>query len=83
MTYSLIWEPKVVDVAASYLAHDPEGLRTLFAAVDGLAVDPRPEGVFALGTLDVFRLRVGSYRVVYDVDDEELLVRIRHVGRRS
>ncbi len=51
-------------------------------AIDGLAEDPRPYGVRKLaGHERLYRIRVGDYRIVYEIDDEERVVcitRIRH-----
>lgn len=83
MTFTIVWEPAAVDLATRFLADDPDGLRNLFAAVDALADDPRPQGVFPLGTSGLHRLRVGRYRAVYEADDASRTVKIRHVGRRA
>lgn len=47
-----------------------------------LAEDPRPKGVRALAP-DVYRLRIGAYRVVYKVYDDEKVVLIGRIARRS
>lgn len=61
--------------------HDLERLR---AAIRGLADEPRPQGVRKIrGTERAFRSRVGSYRVVYEVYDNENLVLILQVMRRT
>ncbi len=61
--------------------HDFEQLR---AAIRGLADEPRPQGVRKIrGTDRAFRIRVGSYRVVYEVYDNENLVLILQVVRRT
>jgi mRNA interferase RelE/StbE len=49
----------------------------------GLVGTPRPEGVTKLAGADLWRLRVGDLRVVYLIDDGELLVVILRVARRS
>ena len=42
--------------------------RRLLAAIEGLAVNPRPDGVKKLKALnDLYRIRVGHYRVVYEI----------------
>jgi mRNA interferase RelE/StbE len=82
VTYAIVWEPGVVDVAVRFLADDPDGLRTVFDAVDALAGDPRPSEAFALGTTGLHRLRIGRYRVVYELDETTATIKIRHVGRR-
>lgn len=54
----------------------------IIAAAEGLASEPRPHGCVKLaGATQTFRIRVGDYRVVYDVDDANSVVtvsRIRH-----
>ncbi len=56
----------------------------LRAAVSGLADEPRPQGVRKIkGTERAYRIRVGSYRVVYEVYNDDNLVLILQVARRS
>jgi mRNA interferase RelE/StbE len=58
--------------------HDFERLRT---AMRGLADEPRPQGARKIRGMErAFRIRVGSYRVVYD--DRQLVV-VFKVDRRS
>ena len=53
-------------------------------AVRNLAKKPRPQGVRKKkGADNVYRIRVGNYRVVYDVYDSDKLVLILLVTRRS
>lgn len=52
--------------------------------IDDLAIEPRPNGVKKLqGEENTYRIRVGDYRVIYDIFDEILLVKIVDVGHRS
>nr|WP_018785882.1 type II toxin-antitoxin system RelE/ParE family toxin [Micromonospora sp. CNB394] len=56
----------------------------LIDAIAALAAEPRPAGVKALvGHPGLLRIRVGSYRVVYTVRDEELIVLVVQLGHRS
>ena len=56
----------------------------LRAAISGLAHNPRPQGVRKLeGKQRAWRIRVGDYRVIYEIDDEQALVLILKVARRS
>lgn len=59
--------------------------RAIGAGIDALAENPRPSGVVPLkGKLKgSYRLRVGSYRVGYQVDDKARVVTIWQVGHRS
>ena len=59
----------------------PRGAARVIAALRGLAAAPRPSGASKLVAVEGYRLRVGEYRVVYDVDDAAQVVtvyRIRH-----
>jgi mRNA interferase RelE/StbE len=48
-----------------------------------LAIDPHPPGVAKVAGTDFWRLRVGDLRIIYLVDDEESLVVVLRVARRS
>ena len=51
--------------------------------IDALAENPRPPGIQKLKGHDkTFRCRVGSYRIVYELHDDILLVLIVEVGHR-
>ena len=53
-------------------------------AIGSLADEPRPQGVRKIkGAERAYRIRVGSYRVVYDIYDNDNLVLILQVVRRS
>ena len=52
--------------------------------IDALKTDPRPTGCKKLkGREDFYRIRVGDYRVVYQIEDEVLLILIVRVGDRK
>ena len=56
----------------------------LRVAVSGLADEPRPHGVRKIkGVERAYRIRMGNYRVVYEVYDNDNLVLILQVARRS
>ena len=56
----------------------------LSKAIDKLDLEPRPHGVRKIEGADTaYRIRIGSYRVVYDVFDDKKLVVILQVVRRS
>lgn len=55
----------------------------LIAAIEALAVEPLPAGVKKLqGGNGEFRIRVGSYRVVYEIRDRQLIILVLNVGHR-
>jgi mRNA interferase RelE/StbE len=53
------------------------------AALDLLADNPRPPNCVAMqGEDSVYRVRVGDYRIVYEVLDAVLLIQVVRVGHR-
>ena len=51
--------------------------------LEGLAKEPRPPGVTKLqGTEDVYRMRVGDYRVLYIIEDDIVTVSVVRIGHR-
>jgi mRNA interferase RelE/StbE len=51
--------------------------------IDALAQEPRPTGVTKLqGNEDLYRIRVGDYRIIYSIQDDLLLVLVVTVGHR-
>ncbi len=53
------------------------------AAIDLLADEPRPPGCVALtGEQSVYRVRVGNYRILYEVIDTGLVILVIRVGHR-
>ena len=54
------------------------------ARIDQLASDPRPADVKKLATgEDLYRVRAGDYRILYRIEDEELLVLVVRIGPRG
>lgn len=57
--------------------------RRAVKAIDALSVDPRPSGTRQLvGYTNLWRIRVGHYRIVYTIRDSELLVLALRVAHR-
>ncbi len=51
--------------------------------IDGLADNPRPPGGVKLkGHGNLFRCRVGDYRIIYQIIDTRLLVTVIDLGHR-
>lgn len=50
--------------------------------IGALTDDPRPRGCEKLSALERYRIRVGDYRIVYAVEDAELVVWVVRVGHR-
>jgi mRNA interferase RelE/StbE len=55
----------------------------LAARIDSLAQNPRPPGAVRIeGTELIYRIRVGDYRVLYAVEERDLIVLVVKVGHR-
>ena len=78
MSLRVDYDERAVSRAAAFL-DDPEGIRAVLDAIDQLAEDPRPAGSFPYGSPDLRRLRVGRYRVLYEITEDAIAV--RHIAR--
>jgi mRNA interferase RelE/StbE len=59
-------------------------LRRIQKAIDALALDPRPPGALKLtGYDDLYRVRVGDWRIIYAIHDDVLIVVIVDVAPRG
>jgi mRNA interferase RelE/StbE len=54
----------------------------LLARIQALAENPRPPGCEKLSGLPRYRIRQGVYRIVYEIQDEQLVVLVVKVGHR-
>jgi mRNA interferase RelE/StbE len=55
----------------------------LVPKIEGLAANPRPSGCRKLrGYKDLWRIRVGHYRVVYIIDDDRKVVSVTRIAHR-
>lgn len=69
--------------AARQLKRVPESVRARLAPhINALADNPHPAGSKRLKGTNGYRLRVGDYRILYEIHDELLLVLIVRVGHR-
>ncbi|GGF12216.1 type II toxin-antitoxin system RelE family toxin [Subtercola lobariae] len=69
--------------AKQVVKFDPPVRRRVLAAIESLAVEPRPQASTKLVGEDVaWRLRVGDYRVIYDLVDELMTVTVVRAAHR-
>ena len=80
MAYEIVYAPSA---AKALRKLDRQVARRLLEAISKLAEEPHPAGCVQLvGGEGELRIRVGDYRVVYDVIDEEIVVLILRLGHR-
>lgn len=79
--FAVEYDPKALKELAKL---DKPVARRVIKAIDALSADPRPSGVRPLvGYPNLWRIRVGEYRVVYTIKDAELVVLALRVAHRS
>lgn len=50
--------------------------------IDALRDDPRPPGSEKLSAQERYRVRQGSYRILYGIEDQQVVVTVVKVGHR-
>ena len=51
--------------------------------IGDLAIEPRPPGSKKLSGQNKYRIRQGNYRIIYGIEDKELIVVVVKVGQRK
>ena len=79
--YSLVVHKRALDASRSFPAAD---LERIIEAVWALASEARPFGSKKLrGYIARYRVRCGSYRIVYEINDDDKIVKVLVVGHRK
>jgi mRNA interferase RelE/StbE len=83
-SYRVTITPAAVrDLKQLHKSLDRRQLERIDVAIRGLSTDPRPTGCKLLeGTKDIFRMRVGDYRILYGIDNDQRSVRVARVRHR-
>jgi mRNA interferase RelE/StbE len=58
-------------------------IKKILSCINTLAENPRGEGCIKLSGKEQYRIRQGLYRIVYEIQDGNLVVLIIKVGHRS
>lgn len=79
MSYDLL----ILRAAQKELADlPPSEFTKIESSIRMLSSTPRPRGSRKLIGRDGWRIRVGKYRVIYEIDDTARTVTVLHVGHR-
>lgn len=58
-------------------------IKRILARIDKLAENPRAEGCEKLSGQELYRVRQGLYRILYLIQDDQLIIQVIKVGHRS
>jgi mRNA interferase RelE/StbE len=79
--YRLLIKPAAVkDLEAIPLKRDRQ---RVVERISKLAEDPRPSGSEKISGQDKYRVRQGRYRILYTIEDQDLIVQVVKVGHRK
>ena len=80
MRYTVEFAPRA---ARDFRSLERATQQRLRGKIDRLEEDPRPRGCEKLtGADDLYRIRVGDYRIVYQVRDRVLVILVVRIGHR-
>jgi mRNA interferase RelE/StbE len=84
LTYVIRWRVAARKSLQRIQRSDSEAGARIRFAIAALAENPRPNGAKKLvGQKGKWRVRVGTYRVIYLIDDAALTVMIYAIGKRG
>ncbi|MDQ3323275.1 MAG: type II toxin-antitoxin system RelE/ParE family toxin [Acidobacteriota bacterium] len=81
MIYTVIFKPSV---AKQLRRINNKEQKKIVAAAENLASEPRPHGYKKLvGGEGFYRIVIGDYRIIYEIDDDVLIVSVLRVAKRN
>jgi mRNA interferase RelE/StbE len=80
MRYQVILTPKAEQALTKL---NKTERKRIYAAIELLAVNPRPPKARKVLNTAYLRVRVGDYRIIYEVFDDELVIYMVKIGHRK
>jgi mRNA interferase RelE/StbE len=77
--YELVVRPSVAKDTKDIPSND---LKKILKKMVALCDDPRPPGSVKLSGMEYYRIRQGDYRIIYEIEDNRLIVVVIKVGHR-
>ena len=78
--YKLVFKKSV---AKDLRAIPNKDVKPILKCAESLCEDPRAEGCIKLSGQELYRVRQGVYRIIYEIQDTELIVLVVKVGHRK
>jgi mRNA interferase RelE/StbE len=69
-------------VAKDLRVFPKQDVKRIMQRIRSLADDPRPVGCEKLSGQERYRVRQGAYRIIYEIEDDRLIVLVVKVGHR-
>lgn len=60
-----------------------QDVKRILSRIDGLLENPRAEGCIKLSGQERYRVRLGIYRILYEILDERLVIHVVKIGHRE
>ena len=88
----MVYKIVITESATKELKRIPAKMQDrIFEKVEGLVKEPKPKGHKKLKNFDMpgsnheeyYRIRVGDYRVIYAIEDEEITIFVMKVAHRK
>ena len=58
-------------------------VKRILIRIDDLSNEPRGDSCTKLSAQERYRVRVGLYRIIYEIQDSKLIVQVVKIGHRS
>ncbi len=79
--YTIYFSPRA---EKSFKKIDMTSKRKMATAIDNLTHEPRPNGSRKIvGSQHYYRIRVNNYRIIYEIQDRQLIILIFDIGHRK
>ena len=78
--YSLVFKKSVAKDLRKILNND---VKRVLKSIELLCENPRADGCIKLSGQELYRIRQGAYRIVYQIQDTELIIQVIKVAHRS
>ena len=82
MTYELFRSQQALRQLRHLHKTQPKMIPLIISAITALSDNPRPSGAVRLVGRSGWRVRIGNYRVLYQIDDKNRIVTIVSVSHR-
>jgi len=77
--FSLVFKKSVAEYLRSIPNRD---VKRLLALAQSLCDDPGATGCIKLSSQERYRVRLGVYRIIYEIQEKELIIQVIKIGHR-